>query len=133
VYLDPQSSLWQIERGVWTGDGAFLQTNLTDDALLAFAPPLGLLCKAQAVASIAELPRWQRVEIEDGHAIFMSDCTVLLVYRARGWRDDSGEPYTARIVSTYVRRRGRWMLVFHQHTPEPAGLSDRAGTARPVH
>jgi hypothetical protein len=115
---DPYVPLWQIERGFWTGDDRFYEANLTEDALLAFAAPVGLLCKSQAIESVRSSPRWKRVEIDDRHAIFISDCTVLLAYRAQGWHDDDGEPYTARVVSSYARRRGRWMLVFHQHTPE---------------
>jgi hypothetical protein len=127
--LDPQSALWQIERDFWTTDDrAFYETNLTDDALMAFDAPHGLLGKAQAVQTIQGTPRWQRVELEDCHAIFVSDSVVLLAYRARGWHAEDAEPYTARIVSSYVKRRGRWMLTFHQHTPE--ALNVRAGTAR---
>jgi hypothetical protein len=125
---DPQSALWQIERDFWTGDCAFYEANLTDDALMAFDAPHGLLGKAQAVRTIQGTPRWQRVELEDCHAIFMCDSVVLLAYRARGWHAEDAEPYTARIVSSYVKRRGRWMLTFHQHTPEL--FTDHAGTER---
>lgn len=156
MHDDPYIPLWTIERGFWTGDAAFYQANLTEDALIAFAPPHGLRPKAHAVATLGEIPRWQDVELEDCRAIFVSDCVVLLTYRARGWCRDTGEPCAARVVSSYARRRGRWMLVFQQHTPEgplqregteaealvgamlaaggPAmnGLSGLAGTARPA-
>jgi hypothetical protein len=115
---DPYVPLWKIERGFWSGDAAFYQANLTEDALIAFAPPVGLLPKARAVATVGELPRWDSVELEDRRAIFVSDCVVLLAYRACGM--GCGEPYAARVVSSYVKRRGRWMLVFQQHTPEGA-------------
>jgi hypothetical protein len=117
---DPYVPLWTIERGFWTGDAGFYQTNLTEDALIAFAPPHGLLPKAQAVASVAGLPRWDGVELEDCRAIFISDCVVLLAYRACGCSADDGQPRASRVVSSYVKRRGRWMLVFQQHTPERA-------------
>jgi ketosteroid isomerase-like protein len=125
---DPYVPLWTIERGFWTGDAAFYQNNMTEDALIAFAPPHGLLPKAQAVASVAELPRWQTVELEVCRAIFISDCVVLLAYRACGCTADDGQPCAARVVSSYVKRRGRWMLVFQQHTPEGALQGDAAGT-----
>jgi hypothetical protein len=125
---DPYVPLWTIERGFWSGDAAFYQANLTEDALIAFAPPVGLLPKARAVESVGELPRWQSVELEDCRAIFVSDCVVLLAYRACGLGCGDGEPHAARVVSSYVKRRGRWMLVFQQHTPEGAA-SDAASAA----
>ena len=137
---DPYVPLWTIERGFWTGDASFYQANLTEDALIAFAPPHGLLAKAQAVASLGAIPRWQEVELEDCRAIFISDCVVLLAYRACGWSIDSSQPCAARVVSSYVKRRGRWMLVFQQHTPEGLAAAPMeallatglAGTARPA-
>jgi hypothetical protein len=142
---DPYVPLWSIERGFWSGDADFYRANLTEDALIAFAPPFGLLPKAQAVASLGDIPRWQQVELEDCRAIFISDCVVLLAYRACGCGCDDGEPHAARVVSSYVKRRGRWMLVFQQHTPEGAAqggepalgalfasASGLAGTARPA-
>ena len=137
---DPYVPLWNIERGFWCGDASFYQNNLTEDALIAFAPPIGLLPKARAVASLAALPRWEAVELEDCRALFVSDCVVLLAYRACGFGCEDHAPHAARVVSSYVKRRGRWMLVFQQHTPEGLGAAPMeallatglAGTARPA-
>ena len=94
--------------------------------------------------SVGDLPRWDGGELEDRRAIFVSDCVVLLAYRACGLGCGDREPRASRVVSSYVKRRGRWMLVFQQHTPEGAASEAEAaamgalianglsGTARPT-
>ena len=43
---------------------------------------------------------------------------VTLTYHVTASRAE-GQPYTAWLTSTWVRRDGDWRMAFHQQTPDP--------------
>jgi catechol 2,3-dioxygenase-like lactoylglutathione lyase family enzyme len=63
------SSLWQMEAQFWHGGADFYHANLTDDALMAFPEPAGVLDRRAAIDSISTAPRWTTVRFEQRHAM----------------------------------------------------------------
>lgn len=65
----------------------------------------------------AESPR--RFELSDFAAQSIADNAVLVTYRAIR-RIDSANPVVSLRSSVWVRRDGRWQILFHQGTPIPS-------------
>jgi len=108
--------LVDLERGFWTGDGDFYRGNLTDDAVMVFPDPVGVLDRRSIVESISAASRWNNVEIGAPACVRVADGAALLTYRATAGREGQ-PPYEALASSLYVERGGAWRLAFHQQTP----------------
>jgi len=111
------ASLADLERQFWRGDAEFYRDNLTDDAVMVFPDPVGIMDRDATVAAIAGGARWQDVALEDVRVITIADDVAILVYRAVATRAGADDPYRTLASSTYVRRDGRWRLAVHQQTP----------------
>ena len=111
--------LLQLEERFWKSDADFYDENLTPDALMVFADPVGAMTREAIVASIGEAPRWEHVEFHDVTHVPLTSDVILLTYRATAQRAGMEAPYEARASSLYVERGDGWQLAFHQQTPLP--------------
>jgi hypothetical protein len=111
-----QHDLLDKEERFWKGTPEFYREHLTDDALMVFAEPVGVLDRGATVESLAGSPRWNEVGFDEVRAVHMAAGVALLTYRVTARRGAEGVPYRARASSIYVDRGG-WKLAFHQQTP----------------
>jgi uncharacterized protein (TIGR02246 family) len=110
-----------LERRGWAAlsgpDGAsFYQDVMAFDGLMVF-PGLTLDKPATMRAMAAERP-WSSHRLEDV-AVIDAGNTAIVTYRSTSRRPGQDE-YRARMSSVYVRRDGRWRLLLHQQSPDPA-------------
>lgn len=119
--LDDQ--LLNIEEQFWKAGADFYRQHLTDDALMAFAEPAGVLTRDTAIQAISTSPRWSAVSFQEVHVLQPTADTAILSYQATAHREGKASSYSARVASIYVNRDGAWKLIFHQQTP--SGSPDR--------
>jgi len=105
------------EERFWKGDADFYEQHLTDDSLMVFAEPVGMLNKDRTVRTIASAPRWVTVAFEEPRIVHVREDVVLLAYKARASGEDDGAEYVTLASSLYVKGKGGWKLAFHQQTP----------------
>jgi hypothetical protein len=111
-----------LERQGWdalsgpTG-AAFYEELMADDAVMVF--PGAVLDKPSAIAAIATAPPWRSYDLTGIRVIRYSDHVGVVVYRATAERTPD-TAYVAWMSSVYARRNGRWALLLHQQTPDPA-------------
>lgn len=106
-----------IERELALGRGEVYARVLDDDAVVV-VPAGAVLAKAECVAAIDGSPGWDEVEL-GAPRLLESGATATVVYPFRGVR--GGTTLRATLSSTYRRDElGRWRLMLHQQTPEPA-------------
>ena len=109
-------ALVALERRLWTeATAALYEEYLTDDALMVFAEPAGVLDKRATVAAVEENGPWETVDLHDVRTIELSDDATVLVYRARGVRG-GGPPYETWATSVYVRQDEGPRLALHQQS-----------------
>ncbi len=112
--------LLEVENAGWrslcdgTGD-AFYGQLMIDDAIMVLANGMAMN-RSQVVESLAQAPPWDDYRIDEPMIIEISDTVVSLVYTGTG-RRSSGDDFTGRMASTYVRREDRWRLALYQQTP----------------
>ena len=56
-----ESTLWERERGFWTGAAEYYRHNLAHNVLMVF--PRMTLDRDRTIESIADAPRWTRVTV----------------------------------------------------------------------
>jgi hypothetical protein len=115
--MDVERQLLDLEEQFWKGDAEFYRRNLTDDALMVFAEPVGVLTKDQTVQAIAGSPRWVEIGIRDVRMVRLAEDAVIATYKVSARRERGAAPYPALASSAYVNRQGAWKLAFHQQTP----------------
>jgi hypothetical protein len=114
-----EEEIFAIEEGFWLeGERHFLD-HLDEQCLLAF-PQTGQMhgvYERERIAATASTPgRWRDLRISNRHFLAPAEGVVQISYRADVQRFD-GQPYSALIGSTYVRRPDGWKLAAHQHSP----------------
>jgi hypothetical protein len=77
-----------------------------------------VLTRAQTIESIEQGPRWTAVTFAEQRLLQLTTDTAALVYLASATRDAASAPYSARVSSVYVHRRGEWRLALHQQSPQ---------------
>ena len=115
--MDLERQLLNIEEQFWQGGADFYRNNLTDDSLMVFPEPVGVLTKDSTVDAIAASPRWAEVRFEGARLVQLADDVALVVYRATAHREGDASSYSALVSSVYVRSDGSWKLAFHQQSP----------------
>ncbi|CAN7165922.1 nuclear transport factor 2 family protein [Variovorax sp. LjRoot290] len=118
-----EEDLWALEERLWLGDALFYEQHLAVDARMVFPQPVGMMGRAQILASIEPDKRWRRVEFANQHLLAPAEGTAVLVYAAAADRGSTGSAYRAQCSSVYVRTGGRWQLVAHHQTPADCKLS----------
>ena len=115
--MSTKESLPDLERQLWNADEAFYRETLSDNAVMVFPEPTGILERSAVLESLGGADRWRRIDFDDERLIEVDDDTVQQVYRAVAERSEDGSEYTAPITSTYIEANGSWRLVSHQQTP----------------
>jgi hypothetical protein len=113
-----QDDLLAIERQLWTGGADAYLDNLDADCLIAFTQMAGVMTREQVAGTVKDGPRWRDVQMDFEGLVQPTDDIALLTYRVRARRGEE-ERYRALLSSGYVRRAGRWRMMFHQQTPLP--------------
>ena len=111
-----QNELIQIEKGFWHNGNseAYYREHMADSGLAVLEP--GIMSKGQAIEMTSISKPWADVEFSDVRAVPLCVDCIALIYSANGHRPDNHEAYQARVVSTYIRREGKWLLALHQQT-----------------
>ena len=111
----------QLENRGWDAlsgpeGAAFYDDLMAEDGMMVF-PGITLDKRATVRAIAAERP-WQSYRLDEVRVAETGD-TAVITYRATSQREGEAE-YRARMSSVYARVGGRWRLVLHQQSPDPA-------------
>ena len=117
VEADLEKQLLRLEEQFWKGNVDFYRHNLTEDALMVFQEPVGILARDTIVESLAGSQRWAEVRFRDVHLLRLTDKAAVVTYEASARRGGEPSRYSAFASSVYVKRDGSWVLAFHQQTP----------------
>lgn len=111
--------VWRFEESLWTGDADHYREAIDEACLMVLPAPPFLLRGEEAVAAVADTPRWSGVDLSNRIVSRPEEGLIVIAYHARASRD--GETYEARCSSTY-RRRGHddWQVVQHHQSVPPA-------------
>jgi hypothetical protein len=115
--MDLKDTLLALEEQFWKGDADFYVRTLTEDALMIFPAPAGLLDKSRVVHSIATSQRWKEVAFRGSRVTQPAPNVAILAYRVSARREGQEARYAAYASSVYLERNGSWELAFHQQTP----------------
>jgi len=115
--MNMKKQLLELEEQFWKGDAEFYRQNLTENSLMVFAEPVGVLTKDRVIETIAASPRWTDVEFEDFRMVQLTDDTAVVTYKASAYREMEKSRYSALASSVYANQEGSWKLAFHQQTP----------------
>jgi hypothetical protein len=118
--MNLEAELLALEERFWKGDVEFYRRNFTEDSIMAFPPPLGMMAKEATIAAIANSDRWADVAFDDVRLIRLAENVAILAYAADARREGEDARYSAVVSSAYVRQDGTWKLAFHQQTPAAA-------------
>jgi Domain of unknown function (DUF4440) len=110
--------LLEFERELWAraNDSAFYSERLTNDAVLVFPAPFGLLDRDQTLEAVSGSAGWREVDLQDYRLVELTERSAAAAYRADAIGAD-GSPYSAFCSSAYVRGDVGWQLALHQQTP----------------
>jgi hypothetical protein len=116
-------TLIEREREAWdasgAGDGAWYRENLTEDARLIFAGvPEALGREVTATAVDESTGGWEHYELQQVRLVSLGEDAALLTYLAVARRSGEESDFVASISTAYVRQGDRWLLAFHQQTPQ---------------
>lgn len=109
--------LLDLEKQFWKAGPDCYRQNLTDDALMVFPEPAGILTREQAVEAVGAGPQWTEISFADVHFVTLTEAAVVLTYRASARRAGEEGRYNALASSAYVRQEASSKLTFHQQTP----------------
>lgn len=110
-----ETAAWAEEERWWKGGADAMAAALDSDAVMVFAPPVGILTGLSILDTLEGAPRWTEVEMTERVALRPTADIVVLAYRAEGRRGEA-EPYVAYCTTTYRSDGERWRLVQHQQT-----------------
>lgn len=108
--------LLPIEKSLWTGGPDAYREHVDETCLLAFTEMARVSSRDEVVATVADEPRWQELEIDVQGLVQPTPDVAIFTYRASAVRGDD-ERYRALVGSGYVRRDDGWKLMYHQQTP----------------
>jgi hypothetical protein len=116
---DLEQELITAEREGWEAlasgrGGEHYRQHLAANAVMAF--PFGVMSREEAIDAMEAAPPWSSFELVDPKVVELSPDSGIVVYRVSAGRAGE-EPYAAIASSTFVRRDGQWLLVFHQQSP----------------
>jgi hypothetical protein len=110
--------LVELERRFWFagGDPDFYADATTDDVVMVFPAPYGILDRERIVAEVADGSEWSEVDIEQARVVRPAPRAALVAYKASA-RGARGGEYVCFASSLYVEDDGEWRLAYHQQTP----------------
>jgi hypothetical protein len=95
----------------------FCEEWLANDAVMIV--PGMIIDRATFLRAVGDEQPWASHQIEDAHALSLTDDSAALIYRVTARR--AGQPaFIGLLTSVYVKRADQWKLVLHQQTPVPA-------------
>ncbi len=113
--MSVEQELWELEERFWLDGAETFRKKLSDDAVMVFPYPAGILQGNAIIEGLGSAPRWRSVVMSD-RVFRRRGETALLAYRASAERE--GEPMLeALCASTYLNDGGEWRLISHQQTP----------------
>lgn len=120
---DVLETLIAREREAWdasgAGDGRWYRENLTEDARLVFAGVPESLGREETAAAVDESTGgWEHYELQSVHLVELGNDAALLTYLAVARRGGEDGDFIASISTAYVREGDKWLLAFHQQTPQ---------------
>lgn len=111
--------VWSFEKSLWQGGADRYRELVDDECLMALPHPPYVLGGAEAIAAVADTPRWDEVAIADGRIARPQEGLIVIAYGVKATRGD--ETYEAHCTSTYRRlSHEEWRVVQHQQTPRIA-------------
>ena len=114
--------VWEFEESLWTGDAEHYRALIDEACLMVLPVPPFVLGGDEAVATVANTPRWTQVEFSHQRIARPEEGLIVVAYHIAVSRDDSH--YAAYCTSTYRRRaHDDWQVVQHQQTPPLATQS----------
>jgi hypothetical protein len=117
--VDLKARLLELESEFWKSDEAFYDEHLSEDALMVFPEPVGVMDRDEILRSVAAGPRWAALRMLDARLLRLSEQSVVLAYKAEGTRQGEGKAYRTLASSVYVMSGQDWKLAFHQQSPTP--------------
>lgn len=115
--MNSKESLLELERQLWNADEEFYEKMLSEDAVMVFPGPTGILDRSAVLDSLGGADRWRHLEFDEERLVDVGDEVVQLIYRATAERSDDGSEYTALVTTTYVEADGSYRVISHQQTP----------------
>lgn len=108
--------VWAFEKSLWTGDAAHYRELVDDECVMVLPQPPFVYQGADAIAAVADTPRWEDVEIGEGRIMRPQEGLIVIAYNAKAQRGE--ERYEANCTSTMRRlSHDEWRVVQHQQTP----------------
>ena len=80
--MSTSERLLELEQAFWKADAAWYDERLTEDALMVFPEPAGILGREAVLKSVAEAPRWASVDITEPVVVPLNTGAMLVVYLA---------------------------------------------------
>jgi hypothetical protein len=109
--------IWGSEESLWTGDAEHYRATIDDECLMVLPEPPFVLRGAEAVAHVADTPRWERVALTDRKVSRPQEGLIVIAYTA-GASAEGRTAYEAHCTTTYRRlAHDDWKVVQHQQTP----------------
>lgn len=109
--------IWAFEESLWTGDAEHYRALIDDECLMVLPHPPFVMGGAEAVAAVADTPRWTQVELSARQVSRPQEGLIVIAYKAAAAREGAA-PYEAHCTSTYRRlAHEEWRVVQHQQTP----------------
>ena len=107
--------LLDMERQFWLRGADYFAHHITDDCLMVFPKPTGVMQREVIMNSVGQGARWESLEISEENLTQPGKGVALLTYRAKARKKDRS--YDTLAGSLYVDLNGAWKLAFHQQTP----------------
>jgi len=116
-----EANFMAMEKQAWNafskGDGKFFETFLADEGMVG--TDSGFSSKAQTVKDISTKPcDLKSFEFSDFKVMIIDKNTALITYKALQDGVCGSQPVPKNVISSsvYVKRKGKWMAIFHQES-----------------
>lgn len=107
--------IWSLEESFWLKGVEAFEAHLTEQCLMAFPKPTGILLKPEALEGLKGVPRWTSISMDNRHLVAIEEHLIVIGYEAKAYRGD--QLYEAVCSSSYVFADDQWRLFQHQQTP----------------
>jgi hypothetical protein len=108
-----EEELLRLEGKFWRGDADFHSRDLTENSLMVFPAPAGILTREQVIETVSAAPRWSEVLIEDVSTFVLGSGLIILIDKVRARRGETDPQYVKLASSIYVQSQDTWKLAFH--------------------
>ncbi|HYG49107.1 MAG TPA: DUF4440 domain-containing protein [Allosphingosinicella sp.] len=107
-----------FEERLWLGGEEVYRQFVARDCVMVVPQPPFVMGGEDAIAAVADSPRWSEVELRGLRISRPRDGLIVLAYEAAARRGD--QAYRAYCTSTYLRLGpDEWRVVQHQQTVPP--------------